>query len=284
MAGDDFPFLGFGVGLRRLHYEHVVNGRPPIDWFEIISENFMAEGGRPLRVLEAVRRDYSVVMHGVSLSIGSTDPLNRRYLGRLRALADRIEPAWISDHLCWTGVGGHNLHDLIPIPYTDEAVRHVAVRVIQAQEILGRRILLENISSYMTYAVSSLTEWDFIGAVAERANCAILLDINNVYVSAFNQGFDPIRYIDAIAPERVAQFHLAGYSDHGRYLLDSHDHPVSEAVWSLYEYAVRRFGPISTLIEWDDLLPDFAVLTDAAIEARNRAAIESPKRLATTAR
>ncbi|HUY18008.1 MAG TPA: DUF692 domain-containing protein [Candidatus Binataceae bacterium] len=268
----EFPALGYGVGLRRPHYSHVIDDHPPIDWFEVISENFMVEGGRPLEVLEAVRRDYPIAMHGVSLSIGSTDPLNRDYLRRLRALARRFEPAWISDHLCWTGSGGHNLHDLLPLPYTEQAIGHVAGRVRAVQEILGRPILLENISSYMTFRASAIPEWEFLTAVAEQADCGILLDINNIHVTAFNQGFDPIRYIDAIPARRVAQFHLAGYSDHGDYLLDTHDHPVSAAVWTLYEYAVRRLGPVATLIEWDDSIPDFPVLTEAAGEARRRAA------------
>ncbi len=271
MDRSEFPPLGYGVGLRRPHYSRVIDDHPRIDWFEIISENFMVEGGRPLEVLEAVRRDYPIVMHGVSLSIGSTDPLNRDYLRRLLELARRFEPAWISDHLCWTGAGGHNLHDLIPLPYTEEAIRHVAGRVRIVQETIGRPILLENISSYLAFRASTIPEWEFLAAVAEQADCGILLDINNIHVTAFNQGFDPIRYIDAIPARRVAQFHLAGYSDHGDYLLDTHDHPVSAAVWTLYEYAVRRLGPIATLIEWDDSIPEFAVLAKAAEEARERA-------------
>jgi uncharacterized protein (UPF0276 family) len=271
MDRSEFSALGYGVGLRRPHYAQVIADRPRIDWFEIISENFMVDGGRPLEVLEAVRRDYPIVMHGVSLSIGSTDPLNRDYLRRLLELARRFEPAWISDHLCWTGAGGHNLHDLIPLPYTEEAIRHVAARVRIVQETLGRPILLENISSYMAFRASNVPEWEFLAAVAEQADCGILLDINNIHVTAFNQGFDPIRYLEAIPARRVAQFHLAGYRDHGDYLLDTHDHPVSAAVWTLYEYAVRRLGPVATLIEWDDSIPEFAVLAKAADEARARA-------------
>jgi uncharacterized protein (UPF0276 family) len=283
MNRSEFPALGYGVGLRRPHYSQVVGEHPRIDWFEIISENFMVEGGRPLEVLEAVRRDYPIVMHGVSLSIGSTDPLNQDYLRELRELVRRFEPAWISDHLCWTGAGGHNLHDLIPLPYTEEAIRHVVARVALVQEALGRRILLENISSYMAFRASTIPEWEFLTAVAEQGDCGILLDINNIHVTAFNQGFDPIRYIDAIPANRVAQFHLAGYSDRGDYLLDTHDHPVSPAVWDLYEYAVRRFGPVATLIEWDDRIPAFEVLAAAAREARERtgkvlAALENERR------
>jgi uncharacterized protein (UPF0276 family) len=267
-----FPSLGFGVGLRRDHYTSVLETHPPIDWFEIISENFMVPGGRPMHVLEQVRTDYAVVMHGVSLSIGSADPLNLDYLTSLRSMAGRFEPAWISDHLCWTGVGGHNLHDLLPLPYTDEVVRYVAARIRRVQDFLERPILIENISSYMTFRVSDMDEWEFLRAVAEEADCGILLDINNVYVNAFNHRFDPQRYIDDVPPERVIQFHLAGHSDRGTHLLDTHDHPICPEVWQLYEYAVRRMGRRATLIEWDDNIPAFEVLTGAADEARRRAA------------
>ncbi len=274
----DFPSLGFGVGLRRPHYSYILQNRPKMDWFEAISENFMVDGGRPLEVLEGVRANYPVVFHGVSLSIGSADPLNRDYLEKLATLARRFEPAWISDHLCWTGVGGRNLHDLLPLPYTEEVARHVVSRVRQVQETLGRHILLENVSSYMTYRHSTLSEWEFLSAVAEEADCGILLDINNVYVSAFNHGFEAERYLEGVPAERVIQFHMAGHSDHGSYLLDSHDHPVCEAVWALYEKAVRRFGPVATLIEWDDNIPEFATLAAAADEARVRceASMQAP--------
>lgn len=272
MKRSDFPLLGFGVGLRRPHYAEILDSTPPMDWFEVISENFLVDGGRPLEVVDSVRAHYPVVMHGVSLSIGSTDPLNRSYLLDLRALARRLEPAWISDHLCWTGVGGRNLHDLLPLPHTEEAVTHTARRIREVQDFLGRRILVENVSSYMTYAHSRLTEWEFLAAIADEADCGILLDINNIFVNAFNHRFDARRYIDAMPPERVVQFHLAGHADHGTYLLDTHDHPVRPEVWELYEYAVRRLGAVSTLIEWDDNIPEFAVLTAAAAEARDREA------------
>ena len=272
MKRTDFPFLGFGVGLRRPHYTEVLETRSPMDWFEVISENFMVAGGRPLEVLERVREHHPIVLHGVSMSIGSTDALNREYLIELGRLVRRFEPAWISDHLCWTGVGGHNLHDLLPLPYTEEALRHVAGRIREVQEILDRRILIENVSSYMEFKASSLSEWEFLGAVADEADCEILLDINNIFVSAFNHRFDPLAYIDAIPVERVVQFHLAGHSDHGAYLLDTHDHPVRDEVWSLYEYAVRRFGEVSTLIEWDDNIPEFAELAATAETARRRSA------------
>jgi uncharacterized protein len=278
----DFAALGFGVGLRRPHYVHILEQHPSMDWFEVVSENFMVEGGRPLEVLEGVRTHYPIVMHGVSLSIGSSDPLNRSYLETLRATARRFEPAWVSDHLCWTGVGGRNLHDLLPLPYTEETVSHVSRRIRQVQEILERTILIENVSSYMAFRSSRLEEWEFLTAVAEEADCAILLDINNIFVSAFNHRFDPLRYIDAIPTERVVQFHLAGHSDHGSYLLDTHDHPIRPEVWALYEHAVRRFGRVPTLIEWDDNIPDFEVLAAAAGEARRRCdlALDSERRYA----
>jgi uncharacterized protein len=270
MNRSDFAPLGFGVGLRRPHYVHLLEQYPPMDWFEVISENFIVQGGRPLEVLEGVRARYPIVMHGVSLSIGSSDPLNRGYLDTLRAAARRFEPAWVSDHLCWTGVGGRNLHDLLPLPYTEEAVRHVASRIRQVQDILERTILIENVSSYMAFRSSRLEEWEFLTAVADEADCAVLLDINNIFVSAFNHRFDPLHYVDAVPVERVVQFHLAGHSDHGSYLLDTHDHPIRAEVWALYEHAVRRFGRVPTLIEWDDNIPDFEVLAAAAAEARRR--------------
>jgi uncharacterized protein (UPF0276 family) len=266
----EFPALGYGVGLRPPHYSHVLAARPAVDWFEVISENFLVAGGRPLEVLARVRADYPLVLHGVSLSIGSTDPLDRDYLTRLRALAERIEPAWISDHLCWSGVGGHTVHDLLPLPYSEEALGHVADRVASVQDLLGRRIALENVSSYLTFGESALTEWEFLAALAERADCAILLDVNNVFVSAFNHGFDAAQYLAGVPVDRVVQFHLAGHSDHGTHLLDSHDHPVREEVWALYAAAVRRFGALPTLIEWDDQIPEFDRLH---AEARRAAAV-----------
>src|SRR5258708_38625230 len=267
MKRADFPSLGFGVGLRQPHYKLVVETRPKVDWFEVISENFMVEGGRALEVLAAVREHYPIAMHGVSMSLGSTDPLNRNYLGRLRDLARRFEPAWISDHLCWTGVGGRNLHDLLPLPYTEEAIRHVVARIRQVQENLERPILIENVSSYMAFADSTMTEWEFISTIAEEADCGILLDINNIFVSAFNHRFDANDYLDAVPAERVVQYHLAGHSDHGTYLLDTHDHPVRDEVWTLFERAARRFGAVSALVEWDDDIPEFAELADTAARA-----------------
>jgi uncharacterized protein len=273
MQPSDFPSLGFGVGLRRCHYAQILDEQPPMDWFEVISENFMVEGGRPLQVLEGVRAHYPIAMHGVSLSIGSADPLNVAYLKQLAATARRFEPAWISDHLCWTGFGGRNLHDLLPLPYTDEIVRHVAGRIRQVQEMLERTLLIENVSSYLEFTSSRLSEWEFLGAVAEEADCAILLDINNIFVNAFNHGFDPVRYIDSIPARRVIQLHLAGHQDHGAYLLDTHDQPIRSEVWTLYEHAITRFGRLPTLIEWDDNIPQFEILAATAQEARARCAV-----------
>jgi uncharacterized protein (UPF0276 family) len=247
--------LGFGLGLRTDHFVDVLEQQPAVDWFEILSENFMVAGGKPKHFLHRVRRDYPLVMHGVSLSIGSTDALDMRYLQQLKELAAEVEPEWISDHLCWTSVGGVNSHDLLPLPYSEEAIEHVAARVRQVQDFLGRQILLENVSSYLTYVESGCSEWDFVSEVARRADCFILLDINNIYVSARNHGFEPMEYINAIDPERVRQFHLAGHSDYGDYVIDTHDHAVADPVWELYRKALQRFGAVSTMIERDDNIP-----------------------------
>ncbi|TDJ03327.1 MAG: DUF692 domain-containing protein [Deltaproteobacteria bacterium] len=262
------PDLGHGVGLRREHFERVLAGPTRVDWFEVISENFMVKGGRPLHVLERVRCDYPVVLHGVSLSIGSTDPLDWDYLDRLRELASWVEPAWVSDHLCWTGVGGHNAHDLLPLPYTEEALDHVVARVGAVQEHLGRRIALENVSTYLSFANSTLSEWEFLVQLATRADCGILLDVNNVYVSAANQGFDPRTYLEAVPPERVWQVHLAGHTDRGSHLLDSHSRCVCEEVWELYRFATRRFGAVASLVEWDEDIPEWDSLEAESLRAR----------------
>ncbi len=266
------PYLGFGLGLRPDHYEAILATDPPVDWFELLSENYMVGGGKPLHYLDRIRANYPVVMHGVSLSIGSTDPLNADYLRDLKTLAARVEPAWISDHLCWTGVDRTNLHDLMPLPYTEEAIAHVVARVRQVQDYLGRRILLENVSSYVTYTHSALTEWQFVREVAERADCLLLLDINNVYVSGFNHGFDPLAYLDGIPRERVQQFHLAGHRNLDTHIIDTHDEPVIDAVWDLYAAACRRFGPISTMIERDDNIPPLEALLTELTHARAVAA------------
>jgi uncharacterized protein (UPF0276 family) len=261
-------YLGHGVGLRPKHYGRFLESRPQVDWVEAISENFMRIGGRPRAVLEKVRRDFPVALHGVSLSIGSSDPLNWEYLSELAELVKRIEPAMISDHLCWGSHRGRYVHDLLPLPFTEEALEHVVRRVQSVQERLGRQILLENVSSYLTYQESTLSEWDFLAEVARRADCGILLDINNIYVSAKNHGFDPTEYLAAMPVDRVGQYHLAGHSDHGEYLLDTHDHPVCGEVWALYRQAVRRFGLVSTLIEWDENVPELDVLVAESRRAR----------------
>jgi len=262
------PSLGFGLGLRVDHYEAVLADRPPVDWFEVLTENYLVPGGKPLNYLMRIRERYPLAMHGVSLSIGSTAPLNREYLRQVKALAARVEPEWVSDHLCWTGVAGRNTHDLLPLPYTREAVDHVVARVRTVQEVLERRILLENVSSYVSFRGAPLTEWEFLAEIAERADCLILLDVNNIYVSAVNHEFDPLAYLNAIPPARVQQIHLAGHEDHGDYLVDTHDHPVRDAVWELYAAAVRRLGPVSTMIERDDHIPPLAELCAELDEAR----------------
>jgi uncharacterized protein len=262
--------LGFGVGLRTVHFPYILEEWPTIDWFEIISENFMIPGGRPLAVLDRIRERYPVVMHGVSLSIGSSDPLDLGYLTRLKALAQRVDPPWISDHLCWSSNGRHSLHDLLPLPYTDEAVAHVAQRARQVQDFLERPLLLENVSSYMEFSDSMMPEWEFLTAIAEAADCRILLDINNIYVNAFNHNFDPVAYLEAIPVERVGQFHLSGHSNMGTHIIDTHDHAIIDAVWDLYEVAVARFGAVSTLIEWDDHIPTFPILVEEVARAQAR--------------
>ncbi len=264
----DWPTLGFGAGLRAEHYSEISSNPPRLDWFEAISENYMDSGGRPLNVLERVRRDYPVALHGVALSIGSTDALDLDYLKRLAALTERIEPSLITDHLCWCGVDGAHLHDLLPLPYTEEALDHVAGRVRQVQDRLRRRILLENPSTYIAFDHSTIDEWTFLAELAERSDCGILLDVNNVYVSAENLGFDPYVYLDAIPGRRVGQIHLAGFTDMGTYLFDTHSTPVSDEVWDLFRYATRKFGAVSTLVEWDADIPPLERLVAEVDRAR----------------
>jgi hypothetical protein len=263
-----FPYLGHGIGLRTKHYPDVLAGTARPDWFEVISENFMIRGGRPLAVLERARSVAPVVLHGVSLSLGAVDPPSATYLDALAALVERVEPAWVSDHLCWGSFGGHYAHDLLPLPYTEEALAVVVDHVGRVQERLGRRILVENVSSYVAFRHSTMPEWEFLAVVAERADCGILLDVNNVWVSAWNHGFSPTAYVDALPPARVGQFHLAGHQDHGTHLLDTHDHPVPDPVWDLYRHAVARFGRVSSLVEWDDDVPALERLLAEAERAR----------------
>jgi uncharacterized protein (UPF0276 family) len=264
--------LGFGLGLRVDHYEAILADNPEVDWFEALTENYLVPGGKPLDYLMRVRERYPMVLHGVSLSIGSTQPLDWTYLAQLKALAARVEPEWVSDHLCWTGIAGRNMHDLLPLPYTEEALANVVERVRTVQDILGRRILLENVSSYVTYRDSQVTEWQFLREIAERADCLILLDVNNIYVSSVNHEFDPLDYLNAIPTDRVQQIHLAGHENHGDYLIDTHDHPVPDPVWELYGAALRRFGSVSTMIERDANIPPLEELCSELDAARQLAA------------
>ena len=271
---------GFGLGLRPRHYEAILKSSARVDWFEALSENYMIPGGRPLHYLMRIRERYPVVLHGVSLSIGSTDPLDRAHLEGLKALAQRVQPEWISDHLCWTGVAGRNLHDLMPLPYTGEALRHVASRVRQVQDFLGRRILLENVSTYVAYRSSEMSEWDFLAALANEADCDILLDVNNIYVSAYNHGYDAIAFLNAMPRARVRQIHLAGHDNCGDLIIDTHDAPVIDPVWALYREAIRRLGPVPTMIERDDKIPPLGTLVRELDRARAIAAQALHKRAA----
>lgn len=249
------PIKGFGLGLRTEHYRDFIDHKPKVDWLEIISENYMVPGGRPLQNLDTIRRDYAMVMHGVSLSIGSSDPLDMSYLADLKALIHRVQPAWVSDHICWTGVDHTNLHDLLPMPHTEAALRHLVDRVGRVQDFLGQRIALENASTYAGFAADEMSEWEFVSELANRADCHLLLDVNNVYVSARNHGFDPQRYIDALPAERICQIHLAGHEDHGDYAIDSHDYPICASVFELYRYTLETLGWAPTMIERDDNIP-----------------------------
>ena len=263
---------GFGLGLRVDHYREFIDRKPAVDWLEVISENYMVPGGKPLHYLDAIRADYPMVMHGVSLSIGSVDVIDIQYLQDLKALADRIEPAWISDHLCWTGVDHRNLHDLLPMPYTEEALGHLCARIDQVQNFLGRKLVLENVSSYVKFKVDEMTEWEFIAALLRRSGCELLLDVNNAYVSSVNHGFAATAYIDALPSAQIRQIHLAGHEDHGDYLIDTHDHAVCAPVWDLYEYTIRRHGMVPTMIERDDNIPPLDELMAELAVARGHAA------------
>lgn len=264
-----YPNIGLGVGLRTVHFSHILKNQPAVDWFEIISENFMDSGGRPRYVLEQIAERYPVVMHGVSLSIGSTDPLNFEYLRKLKRLADAVNARWISDHLCWTGVAGLNAHDLLPIPLNEKTLDHVVDRIRIVQEVLGRPLVLENPSSYVTFAASTMSEWEFLSRMCEAAHCGLLLDVNNVYVSSVNHDYDPVEYIESIPHERVVQIHLAGHTNCGTHLIDTHDGHVIHPVWSLYRLAHRLTGGVSTLLEWDAKIPEFPVLHAEVLKARD---------------
>ncbi len=262
------PWLGFGLGLRTEHFNDLLEKHRAVDWLEINSENFMVAGGKPRRYLEAFRNNYPIVMHGVSMNIGGSDPLDLDYLRALKQLASDVQPAWVSDHLCWTGSDGINSHDLLPLPYCDEAVAHVVSRVQQVQEFLGRELVLENLSSYVRFNASWMTEWEFLREIATRSGCRLLLDINNVVVSARNHGYDTEQFLDGLPARHIWQIHLAGHSDYGTHAIDTHDHAVPDAVWALYQSAIRRFGPISTMIERDDHIPPLPELVAELDQAR----------------
>lgn len=264
---EDRPQLGHGVGLRVPHYEKALQGTLNVDWVEVITENFLGLGGRPRAVLLGARAQVPVVMHGVSLAIGSVDPLDTRYLRRVRALADEIDPAWVSDHLCWGRIDGHHAHDLLPLPYTEEALALVVERVAQVQEALARPLVLENVSSYVAYTASAMPEWEFVAEVSRRSGCKLLLDLNNVVVSATNFEFDPLDYLGGVPPSAIWQLHLANHTDRGHYKFDSHEGAVSEAVWEVYRATLARFGKVSTLIEWDEDVPAWDTLRDESLKA-----------------
>jgi len=266
--------LGIGIGLRIPHYRHILEHRPEVDFFEIISENFMVDGGRALATLDRILEQYRVIQHGVSMYLGSADPLDREHLRRLKRLARRTATPFISDHLCWGSVDGRYTHDLLPMPYTWEAVRLTADKIRQARDLLELPLIVENVSSYAEFHASEMTEWEFLNEVAERADCGVLLDVNNIYVSSRNHGFDPAVYVDAVEPSRVAQIHIAGHSKFEKFILDTHDHPVLDPVWELYHRAIRRCGDTATLLEWDDRIPPFEEVHREALKAnRYRAAL-----------
>ncbi|WP_298628463.1 DUF692 domain-containing protein [uncultured Legionella sp.] len=273
------PYLGFGLGLRPNYYEEILSLKPDVDWFEILSENYLVPGGKPLYYLDKIRQSYPVVMHGVSLSIGSSDPLDIDYLQQLKQLAARVEPAWISDHLCWTGVDGVNAHDLLPIPYTMQAIDHIVSRIQQIQEFLGRPLLIENVSSYLTFKQSEMTEWAFLAEIVKKSGCFILLDVNNIYVSSVNHQFNPLDYINAMPAEKVAQVHLAGHSNQGDYIIDTHDAPVIQPVWDLYAAALQTLGRVSTMIERDDNMPPITELLAELNHARHIAKQVLPEKV-----
>src|ERR1700683_677550 len=270
-----FTDCGVGIGLRIPHYRHIFERAPVVDWFEIISENFMVDGGRPLAVLDRILERYRVVQHGVSMYFGSAEPLNREHLRRLKTLVRRTKTPWLSDHLCWGSVDGRYTHDLLPMPYTFEAAQKTAQKVRDVRDFLEVPIAVENVSSYAEFHVSEMTEWEFLNEVVERADCGILLDVNNIYVSSQNHGFDPFTYVNSVPAERVAQIHIAEHSKYRKYILDTHDHPVIDPVWKLYSRAIERAGLTATLLEWDDNIPSFDEVRDEALKANRHLATAS---------
>jgi uncharacterized protein (UPF0276 family) len=281
----NLPDLGIGIGLRTVHFPHILSQKPRIDWFEVLSENFMDSGGRPLWVLDQIAERYPVVLHGVSLSIGSSDPLDFEYLKKLKTLAARTRAQWVSDHLCWTGVMGRNVHDLLPMPYSEEALRHTTERVKVVSDFLERPLVLENPSSYVEFAASTMPEWEFLARLAADADCGLLLDVNNVYVSAFNHRFDASTYVDAIPADRVVQYHLAGHTHKGTHIIDTHTGEAEPAVWELYARGIARTGSAATLYEWDEDIPEFdVVLAEARKAAAYRAQLTGDEPLLAAAR
>ncbi|MCU0117171.1 DUF692 domain-containing protein [Pseudomonas sp. B2M1-30] len=262
------PFPGYGLGLRSEYYQQILEQSPAVDWFEVVSENFMVQGGKALYYLDAIAERYPLVMHGVSLSIGGPHALDPEYLNQLKRLAERIKPEWVSDHLCWSRGNAHQLHDLLPLPYTDESLAHVAARVRQVQDVLQRPLVLENVSSYVRAAGDDFTEWEFLAALTRETGCELLLDVNNVYVSSRNHGFDPWTFIQSLPARQVRQLHLAGHSDYGDYVIDTHDQPVSDPVWRLYQRTLEHLGAVATLLERDDHFPPFEALLDELQKAR----------------
>lgn len=265
--------LGYGLGLRSAYYQQILEQAPDVDWFEVISENFMVPGGKALYYLDAIAERYPLVMHGVSLSIGGPHALDRDYLIHLKQLAERVKPAWISDHLCWSRGNAHQLHDLLPLPYTEESLEYIAGRVAQVQDVLQRPLVLENVSSYVRAASDDFTEWEFLAALSRVSGCELLLDVNNVYVSSRNHGFDPWTFIQQLPADKIRQLHLAGHSDYGDYVIDTHDHPVSDPVWALYQRTLQHLGPVATLLERDDHFPPLDELLDELHKARELAAM-----------
>jgi uncharacterized protein (UPF0276 family) len=263
-----YPNLGLGVGLRSAHFEYLLENMPDVDWFEVIPENFMDSYGMPRHVLKRIAASYPVVLHSLSLSVGSTDPIDFSYLRRLDQLADETDAVWLSDHVCWTAVGGVNTHELVPIPFNEESLAHVVKRVRAAQDFLERPLVLENPSTYVTFTGSTMSEAEFLARMADEADCGLLLDINNVYVSSVNHEFDPVEYLRALPHNRVVQMHLAGHNDAGTHVVDTHDRPVADSVWDLYDTAIQLIGPVSTLLEWDDNLPPFPEVHAEVLTAR----------------
>lgn len=263
------PNLGLGVGLRNAHFQFILDNLPPVDWFEIVSENFMNSCGRPRYVLDQIAERYPVVMHGVSLSIGSTDPLDFDYLSKLKRLADEIRAVWISDHLCWTGINGINTHDLLPVPLNEESLVHIVNRIRIVQDFLERPLVLENPSTYVAFIDTTLSEWEFMNRMADEADCGLLVDVNNVFISSINLDFDPVEYIQSLPHERVVQYHIAGHTNHRTHLIDTHDGHVIEPVWELYRLANHHAGEAATLLEWDARIPDFPTLHSEVLKARN---------------